>query len=108
MIYLEHRKIVHGYVHPCNIFCRVVDGQLMTKLGGFGMSHSNATSVLSTVEQNRRDVRWLAPEILSGQTTTPQSDVWSFGITVWVTFPRNFCEDYMNFTMKSLYFVLVN
>ncbi|XP_070547451.1 fibroblast growth factor receptor-like [Ptychodera flava] len=78
---LSQKTIIHREIMAKNI---IVDSQWKCKLSGFGSS-----SAILTDERYRQKmegclpIRWMAPEVLSGNPYTAGSDVWSFGVLLW-------------------------
>jgi serine/threonine protein kinase len=67
------------------VFCRTLDGSVYAKLGNFGYSHNVDISLPTFVDSSACDQRYLAPEVMEkGGVTSVKSDVWSFGILIWV------------------------
>lgn len=86
LVYLENNDIVHGNIHPASIFCKNVDNVLHAKLGNMTVSHKKETALPSFVDRAKIvDKRFMAPEVLAGGMTSGKSDVWSYGITLWVS-----------------------
>ncbi len=69
-----------------DLACRNVligDGRKL-KISDFGLSRKlNLESMYITQSEGRFPVRWMAIESVVDRTFTTQSDVWSFGVTLW-------------------------
>lgn len=86
LVYLSNNQIVHGSIQPSSIFCNNIDDVLHAKLGNMMTSHATDTPLPRSVDiQKIVDKRSLAPEILDEELTTEKSDVWSYGILLWVS-----------------------
>ncbi|XP_070547349.1 tyrosine kinase receptor Cad96Ca-like [Ptychodera flava] len=76
---LSDKKIIHREVMAKNI---VVDSQWKCKLSGLGSSSAVLTDQRYR-QKGHLPIRWMAPEVLSGNAYTTGSDVWSFGVLLW-------------------------
>lgn len=71
--------IVHRDVKPSNI---LVTEDLRVKLTDFGIARTLAEASLTQTGLVTGSPAYLAPEVASGQSATPASDVWSLGATL--------------------------
>ncbi|XP_070547669.1 tyrosine kinase receptor Cad96Ca-like [Ptychodera flava] len=78
---LSKNKIIHREIMAKNI---VVDSQWKCKLSGLGSSSAVLTDQRYRQKmKGHLPIRWMAPEVLSGNGYTTRSDVWSFGVLLW-------------------------
>ena len=89
MSFLAEQGIVHGslsaFVHLLQDFkltwhfrfTTLLSSDLVCKISEFGHSwdRASASSPVST--------RWMAPEAIRHRAFTSESDIWSFGVTLW-------------------------
>jgi len=84
MSYLHSCGIIHRDLASRNIFI-VFQGKnadYFAKVGDFGMSR-NVVNYYQINETHTLPVRWCAPEVFTHQQYTKESDIWSFGVTMW-------------------------
>jgi hypothetical protein len=80
-----HRAgIVHRDVKPANILVEDHD-ELSIRLLDFGLAQFDGADTLTAVGDVPGTLAYIAPERLSGDDATPQSDVWSVGVLLWET-----------------------
>ena len=80
-----HRAgIVHRDVKPANILVEDCD-ELSIRLLDFGLAQFDGADTLTAVGDVPGTLAYIAPERLSGDDATPQSDVWSVGVLLWET-----------------------
>ncbi|TSK17733.1 Receptor tyrosine-protein kinase erbB-4 [Bagarius yarrelli] len=81
MMYLEERKLVHRSLSAHNI---VVKSPTHIKITDFGLSQLLGADVReSSNDEDKVPIKWMALECIHYRKFTHQSDVWSFGVTVW-------------------------
>ncbi|XP_070547489.1 ephrin type-A receptor 4a-like [Ptychodera flava] len=65
----------------------LVDSQWKCKISGLGSSSAVLTDQRYRQKmKSNLPIRWIAPEVLSGNAYTAESDVWSFGVLLWEIF----------------------
>jgi hypothetical protein len=80
-----HRAgIVHRDVKPANILLEDRD-ELSIRLLDFGLAQFDGADTLTAVGDVPGTLAYIAPERLSGEDASPQSDVWSVGVLLWET-----------------------
>lgn len=78
--YLHSRDILHRDLKSANV---LVDRDNHAKLSDFGLSHTKAVSVKTTLQKSEA-IQWLAPECFSrGAVYTAESDIYSYGVILW-------------------------
>ncbi|XP_070547610.1 tyrosine kinase receptor Cad96Ca-like [Ptychodera flava] len=81
---LIKKEIVHREIMGKNF---LVDSQWKCKLSGLGSSSAVLTDQRYRQKmKSNLPIRWIAPEVLSGNAYTAESDVWSFGVLLWEIF----------------------
>jgi len=71
-------------VKPANILIEDRD-ELSIRLLDFGLAQFDGADTLTAVGDVPGTLAYIAPERLSGDDATPQSDVWSVGVLLWET-----------------------
>jgi len=82
--HLHHEKIVHRDIAARNIMLQMVDGNLVAKIGDFGLSRftSSSDSEGHTIS-NTGPLKWMSLESLKSKVYSTKSDCWAFGVTCW-------------------------
>lgn len=88
LVYLHNLKkpIVHADVKPDNIFVFWHGSLMCLKLGDFGLSTSLSCASTATSGSNLVCVPFAAPEVLSARIYSRESDIWSYGMTLYELF----------------------
>lgn len=92
--YVHRRHIAHGDIKPENILCLNInsDDTLEIRLADFGTSrlvkHDEGSALSSSPMSPLRGVvtgtpYFKSPELFAGNSPTPASDMWAFGITLY-------------------------
>ncbi|XP_060754450.1 receptor tyrosine-protein kinase erbB-4-like [Neoarius graeffei] len=81
MMYLEERRLVHRNLAAHNI---LVKSPNHIKITDFGLAHLlDADEKQYNAEGNKVSIKWMALECIQYRKFTHQSDVWSYGVTIW-------------------------
>jgi len=83
MVFLQSKSIIHRDLAARNL---LLDDALRVKISDFGLSRED--NVYSATNA-AIPYRWAAPEVMIERVSTTQSDVWSFGVTVWEIFSNS-------------------
>lgn len=78
VLYAHRNKVIHRDIKPENIFLSP-DGTV--KLSDFGIASFMNSSHMTKDQRVVGSVHYIAPEIYKGEQATPQSDIYSMGIT---------------------------
>ena len=78
--YAHDRGVVHRNLGPENILVNAA-GEI--KLTDFGSAHIGDLMGLTTSTMFSRSPAYVAPEVMSGQTTDPRSDLYSIGVILY-------------------------
>ncbi|XP_022808910.1 fibroblast growth factor receptor 2-like [Stylophora pistillata] len=80
MNYLASRGFVHRDLAARNIL--LGEGRVV-KIADFGLLRQTANYIYEIKNTKKVPVKWMAPEVISTNTFTSKSDVWSYGVFVW-------------------------
>jgi len=78
LLHSQKPCLVHGNLSSVNV---LLDVDLVAKISDFGMQ----TLADKKIEHS---ILWTAPEVLKGQTTKKESDIFSYGIILWELMTR--------------------
>ena len=99
MKYLSSCKFIHRDLAARNILVGV---DYIVKIADFGMSQNLYSAHYCRVSKlNVLPVRWMAYECFYGKFSI-QTDVWSFGITMWEIFTLCECQPFCEFTDQEM------
>ncbi|PRP88097.1 hypothetical protein PROFUN_04188 [Planoprotostelium fungivorum] len=97
MCYLKMKGIIHRDLGARNLLVAHTDRRYHVKISDFGMSRES-----SFYESKDKQIayKWSAPEVVHKVGSSSQSDVWSFGVTMWEIFSKG-TVPYSTFTNQE-------
>jgi len=81
--FLHSSEMIHGYLSSKNV---MLDAEMRVKVCDIGIRRIKSFAEVMLVK--RMTTPWSAPEVLLGETASPRSDVYSFGIICWELMTR--------------------
>ena len=95
--HLHNHQLVHRDIAARNCLLKINSkGAITLKISDFGLSkkgvRENYKTILKinkeTVREEQLPIGWLAPEVLTEQEFSVDSDLWALGVTIWEFFTK--------------------
>ncbi|GBC03663.1 hypothetical protein RclHR1_05240012 [Rhizophagus clarus] len=80
--FIHERDLIHGHLHGGNILVENETNPIVTKIADTGL-HGPVDKQISS-KQIYGVIPFVAPEIFNGYTLTKESDIYSFGMIMWM------------------------
>jgi len=81
LAYMHEKGVIHRDLKPSNILIAKGTGEV--KIADFGLARSEEGTVLTNANRVLGTPAYMSPEMASGQSATPASDVFAFGVIMY-------------------------
>jgi len=83
MLYLSENGIIHRDLGARNLLAKKVESSYTAQVADFGMSRQLHGNEAYEASAKIFAINWSAPEVVTSQSFSVASDVWSFAVTLW-------------------------